>query len=195
MTAPATMHRLRKLVRRIPLASLALLLLCLAQTGCLAVAAGAAAGAGAYAYYQGEHTEVHAAEFGQAYQSAKRSLAERGLPIRYEHHNGLTGTIESSIEDGSKVTITLEEKPRLLASDGHQTEVGIRVGTFGDSRFSKELQQSIRTGMNGVPSGTRLPAVNTAIQQTGATVPAPNKTEGWKPVGGTNGSVGNTPPP
>ncbi|HMP16840.1 MAG TPA: DUF3568 family protein, partial [Gemmatales bacterium] len=106
----------------------------LGSSGCLVAAAGAAAGAGAYAYYQGNVSELHAAEFGEAYQTTRRALTERGLPIRYEHHNGLTGTIESSLEDGSKITIYIEEKPRILASDGHQTEIGVRVGTFGNSQ-------------------------------------------------------------
>lgn len=193
------------LLRRQAIVSLLLFTACLLISGCFVAAAGAAAGAGAYAYYQGNVNELYAADFGQAYQSTKKVLAERGLPIRYEQHQGLSGTIESSMEDGSKVTITLEEKPRVLATDGHQTEIGIRVGTFGDSKFSGEFHQQLRgmMTMNSPatvsPGGNRLPPVGTSpppVQQAGATSPVsapppPSKVEGWKPASAT----GTVPPP
>jgi Protein of unknown function (DUF3568) len=205
LNQPHRLHRVN-LLRHPALASLLLCTLCLVNSGCLVAAAGAAAGAGAYAYYQGEVDETYPVEFGQAYQTTKKSLTDRGLPIRYEHHQGMTGTIESSIEDGSKVTITIEEKPRILATDGHQTEIGIRVGTFGDSKFSKEMHQSIRGALTmnspatATPGGNRLPPVNTSpqpIQQAGAVVPGtspppPMKNDGWKPAS-TQGNV--QPPP
>ena len=201
---PHLQHKV-SLLRLPALASLLLLAVCLANSGCLVAAAGAAAGAGAYAYYQGEVDEVYPAEFGQAYQTTKKALTDRGLPIRYEHHQGMTGTIESSIEDGSKVIITIEEKPRILATDGHQTEIGIRVGTFGDNKFSKEMHQSIRGALTmnspatATPGGNRLPPVGTSpppIQQAGAVVPGvspppPLKNDGWKPAS----TAGSVPPP
>ena len=65
-------------------------------------------------------TEVdHGAEFGETYQATKLALADLAMPIRHENHQGMTGEIESSIEDGTHVTISLEEKPRIQVNRSH----------------------------------------------------------------------------
>lgn len=184
-------------VRRITLLLL-LLSLSISQCGCLVAAAGAAAGAGAYAYYQGNHGDTFAGEFGQTYQATKQALADLNMPIRHEEHHGLTGLIESSIEDGSKVTIDIEEQPRIASTDGHVTEVKVRVGTFGDSQVSSKLHAQIRAHLTqgGTASPNRLPPVKSqSIQQTGATVPgvAPSK-DNWKPASQTGNSQQQPPP-
>lgn len=192
--------------------SLLLLVLALSASGCLVAAAGAAAGAGAYAYYQGNVSETYASDFGQTYQATKQSLTELAMPVRHEEHHGISGTIESSIEDGSHVTISIEEKPRILASDGHQTEVTVRVGVLGDQKMSDKLQQQIRShlaskqtpppGVAPTPTAPvpgRLPPISSApppIQQTGATAPPPataTTNPGWKPA--TAPTSGSTVPP
>src|SRR5687768_11951162 len=113
-----------------------LLVLAVSQSGCLLAAAGAAAGAGAYAYYKGNVSETCAVEFGDAYQGTKEAMLDLGMPVLHEEHQGVNGTIESSLQDGTKVTVSLQEKPRVLASDHHETEVGVRVGHFGDDKTS-----------------------------------------------------------
>ena len=178
-----------------------LCLLAVSQTGCLVAAVGAGAGAAAYGYYQGNSTSSCSAEFGETYQATKLALADLAMPIRHESHQGMTGEIESSIEDGTHMTINLEEKPRIQASDSHQTEVTIRVGYFGDSTISNNIQQKItqhigqRAPQHGSPS--RLPPISAAqpIQPAQAVSPPPLSTPanlGWKPA--TQGS-GTTLPP
>lgn len=174
----------------------------------MVAAVGAAAGAGAYAYYQGNSLGAYAADFGETYHATKLALADLAMPIRHEQHDGLTGEIESSIEDGTHVSIKLEEKPRILATDGHQTEVTIRVGYLGDSKVSARLQQQInqhvtqRTQQQG--SATRLPAITQTqgVQSapppaaaTGSSAPPPmTSNPGWKPATQPE-AKGTQPPP
>lgn len=174
--------------------------LAISLSGCLVAAVGAAAGAGAYAYYQGNVSGTYPAEFGETYQCTKSALTDLAMPVLSEHHEGLNGTIESSIEDGSHVTIKLEEKPRILATDTHQTEVTIRVGVFGDSKVSTRLQQQIgqhiaqKSPQKG--SNTRLPPItNNAIVQ-GSPPPGvvPAGGSEWKPASQANPNQ-KAPPP
>jgi hypothetical protein len=187
-------------VRKRALLLLVIAGLALSQTGCLVAVAGAAAGAGAYAYYKGTVTDQFAVEFGEAYQASKEALADQAMPVISEHHQGVTGTIESSLEDGTKVSITVEEKPRLQAADGHLSEVGIRIGVFGDQNLSDKLMrqvsmrvaQRMRNGPILPPtgSGERLPALT---PEPGAVHPPPaGPTVGtggapWKPAAGGSG--------
>ncbi len=119
--------------------------LLLTQSGCLVAAAGAAAGAGAYAYYRGNVTDTYAVEFGEAYQASREALADMAMPVISENHQGVTGSIESSLADGTRVSISVEEKPRNLATDNHSSQVGVRIGTFGDQNLSARMQQQIAT--------------------------------------------------
>ncbi|MFT3881867.1 MAG: DUF3568 family protein [Gemmatales bacterium] len=181
----------------------------------MVAAVGVAAGAGAYGYYQGNYVSVQPAEFGETYQATKLALADLAMPIRHESHQGMTGDIESSIADGTHVTISLEEKPRIMASDGHQTEVTIRVGYLGDEKLSKEIQEKITLHINQrapqQSNPSRLPPIGgaqpvvpaqavtpppgvTAPPPTGVTAPpgAAAANPGWKPAS----SAGtNAPPP
>jgi hypothetical protein len=198
-TVSTTLRHPRFALLRPVLQATLLLSLATCMSGCLVAAAGAAAGAGAYAYYQGNHGDTFAGEFGQTYQATKAALADLNMPVRHEQHHGLSGTIESSIEDGSRVTIDIEEHPRLTSSDGHVTEVKVRVGTFGDSAVSSKLHGQIRAHLSqrGVVSPNRLPPVTPqTVQQTGATSPAPPaNNNNWKPATTQQPNNGQTQPP
>jgi hypothetical protein len=181
-----------------------LMALALSQAGCLLAAAGATAGVGAYAYYRGNVTEQYAVEFGEAYQASKAALADMAMPVIREHHSGLAGTIESSLEDGTKVTVSIEEKPRYMAGDGHTSEVGVRVGVFGDQKLSAKMQQQIgtrlasrmRSGPGHTVGGERLPPLGAEpgpAQATPAGVqPAGAQAPPWKPAASPGAAV---PPP
>ena len=193
----ATARRFKSLHSRLLASTLLCLLvfpIAISLSGCLVAAVGAAAGAGAYAYYQGNSVAVQPVEFGEAYQCTKSALNDLAMPVLNEQHDGLHGTIETSIDDGTHVTIKLEEKPRLLATDGHQTEIGVRVGVFGDSKVSTRLQQQISQHVaQKKGTGNRLPPLTgqQTIQQTGAvTQPANGQNGGeWKPASQGNAKV------
>lgn len=170
---------------------LSLFLLSVSLSGCMLAAAGAVAGAGAYAYYQGNYSQMHAAEFGKTWQAAKSALSDLALPVISEHHEGLTGTIKSSLPDGTSISIDLEEQPRILASDSHQTEVNVRVGTFGDQTQSQKIQQQIQSHIVGqnvtAPPANRLPPLNSSVAPppaaaTNAPPPATATGSQWKPA-------------
>lgn len=157
---------------------LSLCLLAISQSGCVVAAVGAGAGAAAYGYYQGNCVAAQPAEFGETYQATKLALADLAMPVRHESHQGTTGEIESSIADGTHVTISFEEKPRIMASDGHQTDVTIRVGYFGDSKLSNEIQQKITSHINQrapqQANPNRLPPIGGgAVVQPGQVVTPP----------------------
>lgn len=173
--------------------------LAVSQSGCLLAAAGAAAGAGAYAYYRGNVSETCAVEFGDAYQATKEAMLDLAMPVLHEEHRGLAGTVESSLQDGTKVTVSLEEKPRQLANDPHQTDVAVRIGTFGDEKASTKIlrQIAVRTAQRAkVPAqpGTnpgRLPPLTSDASIQQSSLPPALATGGqgtaaggqWKPAG------------
>lgn len=184
---------------------LSLFLLSISLSGCMLAAAGAVAGAGAYAYYQGNYSQMHTAEFGRTWQATKSALSDLALPVISEHHEGLKGSIKSSLPDGTSISIDLEELPRIMASDGHQTEVNIRVGTFGDQAQSQKIQQQIQAHIVGqnvtAPPANRLPPLNSTVapppaattSKANSTVPPPGTSappasgNQWKPAS-ANGS-------
>lgn len=173
---------------------LSLCLLSVSLSGCMVAAGAAVAGAGAYAYYQGNYSQMHAAEFGKTWQATKSALSDLALPVITEHHEGLTGSIKSSLPDGTSISIDLEEQPRIMASDSHQTEVSVRVGTFGDQSQSQKIQQQIQTRIVGQnvtsPPANRLPPLNSTVAPPPATStasPPPATGTQWKPAP-TNGS-------
>lgn len=192
MIINATKSMRSRVARWLP--CLTLILLGSSLCGCLVAAVGAAAGAGAYAYYQGNVSASYASEFGQTYQCTKAALTDLAMPVLSEHHDGLTGSIESSIEDGTHVTIKLEEKPRILATDSHQTEVTVRVGVLGDSKVSARLQDQIGQHVaRNVPNaaGNRLPPLtnNQIVQPAQATAPPGVNNAEWKPATQSNQKV------
>jgi hypothetical protein len=178
----------------------------LAQSGCLVAAVGACAGAGgAYAYYQGNVSDNYGAEFGQVYQASKEALNDMAMPVITEKHDGLTGSIESSLSDGTKVTISLEEKPRMKPEDGHTTEVGIRVGYFGDQSVSSNMMDKIRVRVaqrmrtGPAPAATagrpsdRLPPITPTGASVAAATPNQPNNGNWKPAAQTNGEPPKPP--
>jgi hypothetical protein len=177
-----------------------------AQSGCLVAAAGACAGAGAYAYYRGTVSDTYGAEFGQVYQASKEALGDMAMPVVSENHEGLAGTIESSLADGTRVTVVLEEKPRMKSEDNHSTEVSIRIGTFGDQTASTQLQQQIARRVTehlrggpapALPTGRsveRLPPLTQAQAVQPAVVPGGNQNPtNWKPAAQSNGEAPKPP--
>ena len=148
---------------------------CLALGGCLAVVGGAALGGGAYAYHKGKVTAQFDADFANSWHAVKEALGDLALPLKGEKRNGLAGTIESATHTGSAITIHLEEKPLQPGLPTHRTEVGVRVGVFGDTDFSERLLEQIRQrlGSRAMPP---LPAAPAAVAPPpGSPPPVPSQ--------------------
>src|SRR5947209_1384549 len=111
--------------RAIRSAVLLALLFCLSPvTGCALLLVGGA-GAATYAYVNGESKKYYPYAVGQAWPAVHDSVQALGLPIVEEKSNALGGRLESRTVDNQKIMIKLEPK-------GAATELGIRIGVFGD---------------------------------------------------------------
>jgi hypothetical protein len=158
-------------------AFLCLGLLTLGLSGCLLLAAGGVAAGGAalgYYYYKGELCHNYNADTGNTASAAKAALADLGMPVvREEVHDG-TGTIESRTSQGDHVHVALRPENGL-------TQVGVRVGVFGDDDVSAQVLGRIEAHLTA-PAGTPQ------------TPPPPPALGPIRPVAAT-GAPGETPPP
>ncbi len=111
-------------------------------TGCAALVIGgigAAAGVGGYHYYQGELTANINTGIRFVWEGTKKAIKDLGYTIEEESHSETKGKIKASKSGDEPITVTL----KYISSD--KTEVGIRVGLFGDKDRSAEILQRIKT--------------------------------------------------
>ncbi len=136
--------------------------LCAAGNGCLLLAGGAAAGGAAgYAYYRGNVTEKIDGDFTTVWHATQDALYDLGMPIKKVSRDTLSGVIESQTGNGERVKISIEQIIPKIPTDPPQTEVGVRIATFGDQETSRRILQQIafRTHAHAVnqPSGALAP--------------------------------------
>ncbi|HKI36125.1 MAG TPA: DUF3568 family protein [Gemmataceae bacterium] len=129
--------------RRLWAAYLALAAVALANAGCLvAAAAGAAGGVAGYAYYKGKVCRPYVANVADVHAATCKALQELQLPILKDEPGPKGGKIESRAGDDS-VVITLELQDSPVPGQGPQTEVGVRVATFGNEGLSERILDQI----------------------------------------------------
>ncbi len=108
--------------------------------GCgAALLAGAAGGAavGGTAYVKGEHSQVHNAGLDRTWTATLAALEQMNIRVDQSSKDALGGNIAAKRADGTDVTI--KEEP----TGGDNTQVKIRVGTFGDRAASEAIQEQI----------------------------------------------------
>lgn len=112
-------------------------------SGCVAAAVGVGAGAGAgtYAYVKGEMKSVEQATLEKTWSAVEKTVKEMGFIVESQSHDALAGTIEARGAGNKKITIKV-----VLVTD-KTTEVRIRIGTFGDEKFSYQILDRIRKNM------------------------------------------------
>ncbi len=116
------------------LACLAVLTLALA--GCAAVAvAGAATG---IIFVSGEAKKHYVSTVDQAHQAVVQVMDEMGLPRLEEGHDGNEWNLRSR-----RPSDAAEVKIRVRPGGESLTEVGIRVGTWGDKEYSTKFLKSL----------------------------------------------------
>jgi hypothetical protein len=158
---------MRMASRQTALAALAVL--ALANGGCLVVAAGAAAGAGAagYAYVKGKVSYTFNAALDDTWAAAHKALSELKMPVlAEERETNRSGFVRSQTGDGTPVRIYLEAISRE-GSPAVGTEVGVRVGTFGDYAVSDQILRQMSAhlvpltpaGNGAAPAGSSWSAV------------------------------------
>ncbi len=91
--------------------------------------AGAAAtgiGVGTYAYVKGNLQRTYEAPMDKVWQATLDTIKEFDLTAESQRRDGFSGTIDGKMADNRSFQINLERK------GPNSTEVGIRVGVFGD---------------------------------------------------------------
>jgi hypothetical protein len=149
-------------------AHLVLLLLALANSGCLLATAGIAGGAVAgYAYFNGKLCETYNASGDDAWAAVRTALAELGMPILKEEREGAGGFLESRAADGERVRIYVQTETSQFPAEGQLCRVCVRVATFGDRPVSDRVLDQV--GMHLAPGAPVPPAAgNPGVIQTGA---------------------------
>jgi hypothetical protein len=149
-----------------------LIVLALANSGCLLAVAGAAGGAAAgYAYCKGKLCDTYTASCDDTWAATRTALAELAMPIVKEERKASEGFIESRTADGERVRIYLQAETSRIPAEGQITRVCVRVATFGDHPVSDRIlsQVGLHLAPAPLPGGTAPPpAANLGVIQTGA---------------------------
>jgi len=111
--------------------------------GCTAVLVGAGAAAGTVAYIQGEHSQIHAANYEKVWSAAVNALNQMNIRVIKTEKDALSGTITARRADDTSVTVKVEP------TGADTTTVKIRVGTFGDRPASESIQARIVAELGG----------------------------------------------
>jgi len=164
-------HFLR--IRDMHAAPLLLLLLALANSGCLLATAGGVAGGAVvgYAYYKGKLCATYNASCDDTWAATRTAVGELGMPIVREERKGSEGFIETRTADGERVRIYVQAETSRIPAEGQITRVSVRAATFGDRPVSDRILDQVAihlapAPLPGVPSP--LPAAAPGLIQTGA---------------------------
>jgi hypothetical protein len=102
-------------------------------------AAAAAVGAGTYYYVKGDLKRNYEASMDKTWEATIKAVEELKLTVESQNHDGLSGVIKGKTADDKSFEINLK---RL---DENSTEVGVRIGTFGDRAKSEAIQEKINS--------------------------------------------------
>jgi hypothetical protein len=100
-------------------------------------AAAAAVGAGTYYYVRGDLKRNYEASMDKAWQAAVTAVEELKLTTESKQHDAFNGIIKGKMADGKSFSINLKRLGENL------TEVGVRIGTFGDRVRSEAIHDKI----------------------------------------------------
>ena len=73
----------------------------------------------------------------KTWQAAVQSVDELKLTTESKEHDAFSGAIKGKMADGKSFTISLKRVGENM------TEVGVRIGTFGDRARSEAIQEKI----------------------------------------------------
>jgi hypothetical protein len=97
----------------------------------------AAAGAGTYFYVKGDLKRNYEAPMDKTWQAAVQAVEELKLTTESAEHDAFAGVIKGKMADGKGVTINVKRLGE------NSTEVGVRIGTFGDRARSEAIHDKI----------------------------------------------------
>jgi hypothetical protein len=106
--------------------------------GCPAVLVGGAAGGGAVAYIKGELKTTEEVSLNRAWNAAQMAMSDLEFTITDKEKDAFDGRIHASGARGKKIDVALK---KISPS---RTEIGIRVGLFGDESLSRQILDGIK---------------------------------------------------
>jgi len=170
------------------LAYLALGIVMLASSGCLAIAAGVGGGAAlGYFYYRGEVCKYFGADTQATFAATHAAVLDLGMPILREENGGNRAFIETRTAKNDMVRIGVKMDADNGPGQPPLTRVGVRVGTFGDEELSTTVLAQIEARLAGTGSGRLIPQAAptlgpiqpvSAVGVPSQTPPPPLATEG-----------------
>ncbi|MGD2185555.1 MAG: DUF3568 family protein [Desulfobacterales bacterium] len=102
-------------------------------------AAAAAVGAGAYFYVKGDLKRSYEASMDKTWDATIKTVEELKLTVESQKHDALSGVIKGKMADEKSFEINLKRVGENL------TEVGVRIGTFGDREKSEAIHNTIHS--------------------------------------------------
>ena len=102
-------------------------------------AAAAAVGTGAYFYVKGDLKRNYEAPMDKTWDATIKALEELKINVESQNHDALTGVIKGKMADEKSFEINLKRVGDNL------TEVGVRIGTFGDRERSEVIHNKIHS--------------------------------------------------
>jgi hypothetical protein len=125
------------------LASFGLLSVLAATSGCFLVVVGAAgaAGAGTVAFVRGELDTTYGKPFESVVAATENAVAQLQFAKVSEAKDALTAEIISRTAEDKKIDIKIVKRPDGL------TNLGIRVGVFGDEQLSRIVLDKINANL------------------------------------------------
>lgn len=100
-------------------------------------AAAAAVGAGAYYYVKGDLKRNYEAPMDKTWQATVKAVEELKLTPESKKNDAFGGVIEGKMADGKSFSINVKRLGENM------TEVGVRIGTFGDRTKSEAIHDKI----------------------------------------------------
>ena len=100
-------------------------------------ATAAAVGGGTYAYVKGNLSRNYDTSMDKTWQAAVQAVEELKLTTESKEHDAFNGIIKGKMADGKSFTINVKRLGE------NSTEVGVRIGTFGDRVRSEAIHDKI----------------------------------------------------
>ena len=104
-------------------------------------AAAAAVGTSAYFYVKGDLKRNYEAPIDKTWQAAVKSVEDLGLSTESKQNDAFNGVIKGKMADGKSFTINVKRLGDNL------TEVGVRIGTFGDRERAEVIHDKILSNL------------------------------------------------
>jgi hypothetical protein len=100
-------------------------------------ATAAAVGTGAYFYVKGDLKRNYEASMDKTWQATVNAIEELKLSTESQQNDAFGGVIKGKMADGKGFTINVKRLGENM------TEVGVRIGTFGDRVKSEAIHDKI----------------------------------------------------